>query len=249
MVKLPGHILVSTLLRSFLLQASWNFERMQNMGVLFALSPALKFLYKGEALDEAFARHMTYFNTHPYMSAPVLGATLTQEEKRADGDEVTFSVEDFKSMIMAPYAAIGDALFWGGVRPIAACMALFFAVKGSLLAPLIFLAFFNLPHLMMRFWGFVRGYARGVSVVEVIQRRRLPDVAIRFKEGTIILLGGLCAYTTLVVCGKQGVEAGWGLLALPGVFIFLWLSKKGLSTLFLIFASALLVVTFFQVVT
>ncbi len=249
MLKLPGHILVSTLFRSFLLQASWNFERMQNLGVLFALSPALRFLYKGEALQEAFARHMTYFNTHPFMSAPVLGATLAQEERRANGDEVTFSVEDFKSMIMAPYAAIGDALFWGGVRPLAACIALFFALKGSLMAPLIFLAFFNLPHLMMRFWGFLRGYSRGVSVVEIIQRRRFPDVAIRFKEGTIILLGGLSAYATLVVCGKQQVEAGWGLLSLPVIFVFLWLSKKGLSTLFLVFASIVLVVTFFQVVS
>lgn len=248
-MKLPGYILISTLFRSFLLQASWNFERMQNLGVLYALSPALRYLYKGDDLKEAFERHLTYFNTHPYMSAPVLGATLAQEEKRATGQDGTFSVEDFKSMIMAPYAAIGDALFWGGVRPLAACTALFFAFKGSLLAPLVFLAFFNLPHLMMRFWGFMRGYFRGVSVIEVIQRRRLPDVAIRFKEATIILLGGLSAYSTFVIFNKQAVEPGWGLLALPVIYMLIWLSRKGLSTLFLIFASVILVVTFFQVVT
>ncbi len=249
MVKLPGHILLSTLFRSFLLQASWNFERMQNLGVLFALSPALKFLYKGDALHEAYNRHLGYFNTHPFMSAPILGATLAQEKKRVDGDESTFSVADFKSMIMAPYAAIGDALFWGGVRPLASCTALFFAFKGSLLAPVIFLSFFNLPHLMMRCWGFWRGYVRGVSVVEIIQRRRLPDVAVRFKEGAIVLLGGLSAYATLFICGKQGVDSGWAMLALPVVFALLWLSKKGLSTLLLVFASTLLVVTFFQVIS
>ena len=248
-MRLPGIILIRVLFRSFLLQSSWNYERMQNLGVLYVLSPALKYLYRGDELKAAYQRHLAYFNTHPFMSAPVLGATLVQEEKRAAGMDVTFSVEDFKSMIMAPYAAIGDALFWGGVRPLAACTALFFASKGSMLAPFIFLSLFNLPHLMMRFWGFFRGYARGVSVVEVIQRRRLPDVAIRFKEGAVILLGGLCAYLTVDTCRTENVAAGWGLLALPVMFVFVWLSRKGLSTLFLALTSLLFIVTFFQVVT
>jgi len=247
-MKLPGHILISTLFRSFLLQASWNFERMQNLGVLFALSPALRFLYRGEDLKAAYQRHIAYFNTHPFMAAPVLGATLAHEEKLAAGQDATYSVEDFKSMIMAPYAAIGDALFWGGVRPVAACMSLFFAIKGSLLAPFVFLAFFNLPHLMMRLWGFARGYARGISVIEIIQRRRFPDVAIRFKEGTIVLLGGVSAYATYMVCSRQAIEPGWGLLALPAIFGMIWLSRKGVSTLFLVLIGVLLVVTFFQVI-
>ena len=248
-MNLPTTILIRTLWRSMLVQASWNYERMQNIGVLYALSPALKYLYKGAELEEAYRRHLSYFNTNPFMSAPVLGATLAQEERRASGQEVTFSVEDFKSMIMAPYAAIGDALFWGGVRPLASCTALFFAGKGSLLAPFVFLTLFNLPHLMMRTWGFARGYVRGVSVVEIIQRRRLPDVAIRFKEGAVILLGGLCAFLTVETCRGRDVEAGWGLLALPVVLAFVWLARKGLSTLFLLFAAILLVVTFFQVIS
>ena len=118
-MDLPRLVIIRVLFRSFLLQASWNYERMQNLGVLFALSPALRKLYSGKVLKEAFLRHLTYFNTHPFMSAPVLAATLVQEEKRASGQDVVFSVEDFKGMIMAPYAAIGDALYWGGVRPFA----------------------------------------------------------------------------------------------------------------------------------
>lgn len=247
-MKLPAHILLLTLMRSFVLQASWNFERMQNLGVVYALSPALRFLYREKDLAEAYQRHLTYFNTNTFMSAPVLGATLAQEEKRAAGQSVSFSVEDFKGMIMAPYAAIGDALFWGGLRPVAACTALFFAVKGSLLAPVVFLALFNLPHLMIRFWGFARGYSRGVSVVEVIQRRRLPDVAIRFKECAIILLGGFSAYVTFEICNRQELSAGLGFLALPIMYAFIWLRKKGLSTMVLVFISLLLIVTFFQVI-
>ncbi|PLX79037.1 MAG: hypothetical protein C0615_02945 [Desulfuromonas sp.] len=247
-MNLPALTLIRSFFRMFLLQGSWNFERMQNLGVIYIVGPALKRLYQGDDLREAYQRHIGYFNTHPFMAAPVFGAILCLEEKRVAGHDVSFSVEDFKSMIMAPYAAIGDALFWGGVRPLAACTALFFAVKGSLLAPFVMLGCFNIPHLLMRFWGFIQGYSRGVSVVELVQRRRLPDLAIRCKEGTLILLGGLCAYLVFVTCGRHGVEAGWGLLALPIIYIYIWLSRKGLSTLFLTLMTFILVMTLFQVI-
>lgn len=103
--------LFKSFFRLFLLQASWNFERMQNVGVLFVVEPALRSLYRDTELQEAYQRHLSYFNTHPYMAAPVLGATIALEEKRVSGKDGVFSVDDFKRMAMAPYAAIGDAFF------------------------------------------------------------------------------------------------------------------------------------------
>jgi PTS system mannose-specific IID component len=240
--------LIKSFFRLFLLQASWNFERMQNVGVLFVLEPVLRTLYRGKDLQEAFQRHLSYFNTHPYMAAPVLGATIALEEKRALGQEGIFSVDDFKRMAMAPYAAIGDAFFWGGVRPLAACLAIFFASKESLWAPVIFLVIFNLPHLWTRLFGFVRGYRMGVSVIEVIQRYRLPDVAIRLKEGMVVLLGGLSAYLTVTVCRSEQLTASWGFLVLPVVYLLVFMARKGVSALFLLSTLIALIVTLFQVV-
>ena len=177
MLEVTRLTLIKSFFRLFLLQASWNFERMQNVGVLFVVEPVLRVLYREKDLQQACQRHLSYFNTHPYMAAPVLGATVALEQMRANGQEGTFSVDDFKRMSMAPYAAIGDAFFWGGVRPLAACLAIFFASKESLWAPFVFLLLFNLPHLWTRLFGFIRGYQRGVSIVELIQRYRLPDVA------------------------------------------------------------------------
>jgi PTS system mannose-specific IID component len=240
--------LFRSFLRTFLLQASWNFERMQNLGVLYVLSPALRVFYTDADLREAYHRHMAYFNTHPFMASPVLGATISLEQRRAAGQEGTFGVEDFKSMTMAPYAAIGDALFWGAVRPLAACVALFFAVKGSLLAPIIFLLAFNLPHLWMRLLGFMRGYTLGISVVEIVQRHRLPDLAIRLKEGMVVVLGGLLAYQAVATCRGAGMPAGWGGAALPLVFVFVFFARKGASALLLLSLSLVLLATLFQVV-
>lgn len=248
MLKLPRMVLFRSLLRASLLQASWNFERMQNLGVLYVLEPALRVFYRDDELREAYHRHIAYFNTHPYMASPVLGATIALEERRAAGQAGSFSVEDFKSMTMAPYAAIGDALFWGAVRPLVACIALFFAAKGSLLAPLVFLLLFNLPHMWMRLFGFFRGYLLGVSVVEIVQRHRLPDMAIRLKEAMVVILGGLCAYLAVTTCRQAEMSPGWSLAALPLISLFVYFARKGASALLLLSLSLVTIVIFFQVV-
>ena len=56
------------------LQGSWNFERMQNGGWCYGLLPALKELYPNkEDYDLAVERHLKFYNTHPYVSAPIVG--------------------------------------------------------------------------------------------------------------------------------------------------------------------------------
>ena len=63
--------------RSTFLQGSWNYERMQNLGWAYSLIPAIKKLYtKKEDQAAALERHMEFFNTHPYVAAPILGVTL-----------------------------------------------------------------------------------------------------------------------------------------------------------------------------
>ena len=72
--------------RSTFLQGSWNYERMQNLGWAYSLIPAIKKLYtKKEDQAAALERHMEFFNTHPYVAAPIIGVTLALEEERANG--------------------------------------------------------------------------------------------------------------------------------------------------------------------
>ncbi|PLX86019.1 MAG: PTS mannose transporter subunit IIA [Desulfuromonas sp.] len=230
--------LAKVFLRSFLFQSSWNFERLQNMGALYTIAPALRQLYRGKELADAYRRHLDYFNTHPFLASPVLGSVIALEEEAARGESAALSVQEYKGMIMAPYAAIGDALFWGGLRPLAAGISLFFAAKGSLWAPVVFLLFFNLPHLWFRTVGLLRGYRQGMRIVEVMQRRRLPDLAIRLKEGTVVLLGGLCAYLAYLQLEGESLSPGWGLCIPLVVSLFGWLVRRGTSVLLLVLAVA-----------
>jgi len=224
-------------LRSMVFQASWNFERLQNLGFLFVILPGLRRMYRGDDLAEACARHLEYFNSHPFLAPAILGASLHLEFDSRGDTTATEHVGEFKRMVMAPYAAMGDAFFWGGVRPLAAGIALFFAFRGSLWAPVVFLLLFNIPHLLFRIMGFRRGLSLGLGVIHVIQAHRLPDLAMKAKEVSVILLGGLSAVLTLDFVKERSVGGHWGFCALPVVLAVVWLVRHRVPPLALIYGA------------
>jgi PTS system mannose-specific IID component len=215
--------------RSFLLQASWNFEQMQGLGALFVLAPLLRHLYQGDELQLACARHLRYFNTHPFIAPLILSGVAQLEVNRANASEV----DEFRQLLMAPCAAMGDAFFWGGVRPFAAVLAMFFALYDSLFAPVVLLVVFNVPHLLVRIVGFAKGCELAEGVVDFLARCRLPDLAIRLKQGTLILLGILCAGLTHSTLNLAHLPWEWGWVIVPFVFFLGWLARQRLSPLLL----------------
>lgn len=60
---------------------------------------------------------MEFFNTHPYVAAPIIGVTLALEEEKANGTEIDDALFKWRGM-MGPLAGIGDPVFWFTVRPI-----------------------------------------------------------------------------------------------------------------------------------
>lgn len=241
---LPLGIRLRILLRLPLLQASWNYERMQSLGVLYILYPALRFIYRDGDLVLACQRHLQYFNTHPFMAGPILGTTLALEEERSLHTEGTLDVDEFKAMIMAPFAAMGDAFFWGGLRPLSAALALLVAAAGCWWAPLAFLLFFNLPHGWALIAGLCGGYRHGSGMIARVQRYRLPDLAVRCKEVTALLLGALSA--VLVADALRAAEAApaWGPCALLLVPLLGGLTRLGVSNLILILLMAATLLVF-----
>lgn len=228
--------------RLLLLQGSWNFERLQGLGFFYALLPALKKLYPSDQLQKVAKEYTGYFNTHPYLAPLVAGAVLKLEEDRAVNQDQQVEIDEFKEMVAAPYAAIGDALFWGGLRPLAAGVTLFFAAKGILWAPVVFLLFYNIVPLIFRISGFIRGYQQGIHSVEFFQRRRLPDWAIHTKETAVVVLGGLSAFLVFQHLQRQELVSWIGLLTLvPMIFLGL-LARKGISTLVLSLISAIVII-------
>ncbi|MFP3036652.1 MAG: PTS mannose transporter subunit IID [Arsenophonus sp. ER-BJ3-MAG3] len=158
----------SVFLRSNLFQGSWNFERMQALGFCFSMIPVIRRLYpkNSEERKQAIKRHLEFFNTHPYISSPILGVTIAMEEKKANGENINDSViNGIKIGLMGPLAGVGDPIFWGTVRPVLAALGAGIAMSSSLLGPILFFILFNLVRLLTRYYGITYGYRKGLNII------------------------------------------------------------------------------------
>ncbi|MCF6179101.1 MAG: PTS system mannose/fructose/sorbose family transporter subunit IID [Geopsychrobacter sp.] len=227
--------------RLLLLQGSWNFERLQGGGWFYTMAPVLRVLYGEKEMQRIAREHVGYFNTHPYLAPTVVGAVIRMEIERAEGKEPVIGIAEFKEMVASPYAAVGDALFWGGLRPLAAGVALLLAAKGLVFAPIVFLIMFNALPLWFRIAGFLSGYELGVQSVDFLQKRKLPDLAIRAKETSVVLLGGVAAFMVFQVLEEKHKPLWLGLLAIPVVLVCGHLARRGVSTLMLVLLASGLV--------
>lgn len=166
--KLTAGDIRGVFLRSNLFQGSWNFERMQALGFCFSMIPVIRRLYpeNSEERKQAIKRHLEFFNTHPYVAAPVLGVTIAMEEQRANGADIDDgAINGIKVGLMGPIAGVGDPIFWGTVRPVFAALGAGIAMSGSLLGPLLFFILFNLVRLLTRYYGVTYGYKKGLDIV------------------------------------------------------------------------------------
>lgn len=164
--------------RSQFLQGSWNYERMQNLGWAYSLIPALKKLYtKKEDQIAALERHLEFFNTHPYVAAPIMGVTLALEEERANGVEIDdAAIQGVKIGMMGPLAGIGDPVFWFTVRPILGALGASLAASGNLVGPLLF--FFGWNAIRMAFLWYTQefGYKAGSEITKDMSGGILKDI-------------------------------------------------------------------------
>ncbi|PEG25732.1 PTS mannose transporter subunit IID [Clostridium neonatale] len=182
--KLTKSDLKSVFIRSNFHQGSWNFERMQALGYCFAMIPVIKRLYTGEERKEALKRHLEFFNTQPFVTAPILGVTAAMEEQKANGAEIDAgAINGVKVGLMGPLAGVGDPVFWGTLRPVVAALGASIALSGSVLGPILFFVLFNAVRLGIRWWGVSYGYSKGTTIVGDMAGGKLQ----KLTEGASIL--------------------------------------------------------------
>lgn len=154
--------------RSTFLQGSWNYERMQNLGWAYALIPAIKKLYTSkEDRAAALKRHLEFFNTHPYVAAPIIGVTLALEEERANGAEIDdTAIQGVKIGMMGPLAGVGDPVFWFTVRPILGALGASLAMAGNIVGPLLFFFGWNIIRMAFLWYTQELGYKAGSEITK-----------------------------------------------------------------------------------
>lgn len=173
----------SIFLRTFLLQDFWNFARLQNIGMLYIMTPVLNRLYKErpEMYARARSRNLEAFNSHPAMSVYSIGAMIKQEEKLSKTPPATFLAEEREWRIIRAStantaASIGDRLFWATLKPLSLvfCFVILFvgqvdiireeviqgqSLKAALLALLGGLLIYNVPSFIVRIKGLQESYS------------------------------------------------------------------------------------------
>lgn len=256
-IKLTNSDILSVFIRSNLFQGSWNFERMQALGFCFSMVPVIRRLYTkhSAAQKEAIKRHLEFFNTHPYVAAPILGVTMAMEEQKANGatDIDDGSINGLKIGLMGPLAGIGDPVFWGTLRPVFAALGSGIAITGNLLGPFLFFTLFNTTRLITRYYGILYGYKKGISIVNDMGGGFLKKIT----EGSSILglfvMGALvnkwthvnipCVLSrvtsndgTVIITTIQNIldQLMPGLIPLLLTFICMWLLTKKINALWII---------------
>ncbi len=203
--RLAPSVHLRVFLRSLFLQASWNPQGMQNLGLAYALFPALVELYPDPSAQlAALRRHLTFFNTHPYVAAAILGGVIFHEERIARGEETPDRVMAFKAALMGPLAALGDGFFWLSLRPaVGAFCAALVPLLGAW-AALVFLVLYNFVHLTLRARFYLLGLFLGDRLVEEVARAKLPARGARLRVVAAASAGGLAAWLAMVLGSNEG---------------------------------------------
>jgi mannose/fructose/N-acetylgalactosamine-specific phosphotransferase system component IID len=220
--------------RQFLLQGCWNYEGMQNVGFAYAILPALREFYAGrpeEAL-KAVKRHLEFFNTQPAMGTVILGAAVRLEERVAAGEADPRAIGTFKVGLMGSLGAIGDAFFWGALRPTASAAGAILALLHPLAGIVALLALYNATHLLVRFRGFSAGMQGQEGAVAWLKAAGLSGKTEDRKLAAAVLGGAYAG----VYAGRHAVLGGDVFLAIllfvlgvAMVRLFTALFRKGVS--------------------
>jgi PTS system mannose-specific IID component len=151
-------------LRTFVLQASFNFDRMVGIGWAWAAEPILRTLpggRGGEAYQGAMRRATRFFNAHPYLAGMAVGAVARAELEGLPPEKV----ERLRQALVGPLGSVGDKLIWAGVMPASVGLGLLVAALVSPVAgAVVFLVGYNAVHLPLRWWALREGWRRGTDV-------------------------------------------------------------------------------------
>lgn len=179
--------------RSTFLQGSWNYERMQNGGYAYSMIPAIKKLYHTkEDRAAALKRHLEFFNTHPYLTSPILGVTLALEEEKANGAEIDdVTISGIKVGMMGPLAGVGDPVFWFTARPIIAGLGASLAIAGNIVGPILFFVLWNIMRIGFMWWSQEFGYRAGTQITDDVSGGLLQKVTRGASMMGMFILGTL----------------------------------------------------------
>lgn len=176
---------------SMMLQASFNYERMQACGWLWAMLPGLEKIHTNkEDLSASMTHNLEFFNTHPFLVTFVMGIVLSLEQQKADIN----TIRAVRVAAMGPLGGIGDALFWFTLVPVTAGITANMAIDGSLAGPILYFAITFGVEMVLRFWLLHWSYALGTSAITVLTKHATEFTHAASMLGVFVVGALTCNY-------------------------------------------------------
>ena len=183
--------------------------RMHAVGFIWTLLPALRRYYKegSEEFTEALVRHTMFYNITQNVGTFCLGLVAAMEkENSVDPNFDDRSITAIKTALMGPMSGIGDAIFWGVIRVIAASVGISLAAQGSWLGPIMFLLIYNVPSILCRYYLTYAGFTLGSDFLAKMNEGGLMKTITKCVSILgLIMVGGMTASTVSFTSAVQFV--------------------------------------------
>ena len=205
--------------KSLPFEISWNYVRQDHMGFAYSMTPVIEKLYQTkEERAEALQRHMEFFNITVYFSTLVLGIVTAMEERKAkDPAFDTSSISNVKASLMGPLSGIGDSIFLGTLRIIAAGIGASLCMNGNPFGAVLFLLLYNIPAFLVRYLGMMKGYELGTTLLEKLQKSGLMNKVTNMTGTVGLMTIGSMIATMVTVRMPITFGSGDGVTELQGI--------------------------------
>lgn len=171
--------------------------RQQAPGFIWSIKPALDRYYENDTQEysQALIRHTTFYNITQYIGTFVMGLVAAMERENSTNESFDpSSIVAIKTALMGPLSGIGDSIFWGVLRILAAGIGIALSEGGSLLGPIVFLLLFNIPAIVVRYYATILGFTVGS---DFIQKMHDSGIMTLLTKGAsilgLIMVGGMTA--------------------------------------------------------
>lgn len=241
----------SMFFRQFTSQCSQSYDKMMAYGFMFTLEKPLRKIYPDdEDFYRALDRHTEFFNMTPHVLPFVAGLSVSMEEQAArDPSFDISSVNAVKVGLMGPLSGIGDSFYWGTFRVVAAGIGIGLAATGNPLGPIIYALIYTVVNVLTRIVSAHLGYNLGTKFLEQSAQsnlmNKLTDAAgvlgmtvVGAMIATMVSLNTSLVFTfgeSEVALQAIFDDIFLGILPMAATFICLWLYKRNVKTIWIIF--------------
>ena len=155
-----------------------------------------RFYHDQERRTDAMVRHSTWYNITSNVGTFCMGLVAAMERENSEKPDFdTQSIDSVKASLMGPMSGIGDAIFWGVLRVIAASVGMSLCAEtGSILGPIVFFLIYNIPSILCRWYLTVLGYRVGSSFITKLYEGGLMGVLTKLASTLgLLMIGAMTA--------------------------------------------------------